>query len=280
MFKTIHPTGLFIAALLSAGSVTALADEHAHPAPATQAQTQPATQPSNEEASTIGYTPAAYPLTTCVVSGEKLDVMGEPYVIEVDGREVQLCCKGCEDKVRADPTSYLEKIDQAAINQQMGSYPLTTCLIDKSEALGDDAVNLVWENRLVRFCCPSCAGDFKADPATHIRTLNQAVIDKQKASYPVDYCVVSGEKLASMDQPVDHVVGHRLVQLCCEGCVKDLSANPAKYLSILDGAQSSPADKTEGSAQNHHEENDANDHHDEGHGSHESPAGHGHHDGH
>src|SRR3989442_105896 len=37
----------------------------------------------------------AYPLDTCVVSGEKLGEHGKPYVFNYEGREVQLCCKSC-----------------------------------------------------------------------------------------------------------------------------------------------------------------------------------------
>ena len=70
----------------------------ADPAPGKAA---PATQP-------------AYPLTTCVVSGEKLGEMGKPAVIRHDGREVQFCCASCETEFKKDPATYLKKIDEAA----------------------------------------------------------------------------------------------------------------------------------------------------------------------
>ncbi len=64
-------------------------------------------------------TPAAakpYPLTTCVVSGEALDSMGETYVhthkeAGKPDREVRLCCKGCLKKFNKNPAKYLEKLD-------------------------------------------------------------------------------------------------------------------------------------------------------------------------
>lgn len=34
-----------------------------------------------------------YTLTTCVVSGEKLGEMGDPYIFQYEGREVRFCCK-------------------------------------------------------------------------------------------------------------------------------------------------------------------------------------------
>jgi len=55
----------------------------------------------------------AYPLTTCVVSGEKLGEMGKPYIYTHEGREVRFCCKGCLKDFKADPAKYLKKLDDA-----------------------------------------------------------------------------------------------------------------------------------------------------------------------
>src|SRR2546421_13124332 len=55
-----------------------------------------------------------YPLTTCVVSGEKLGEMGKPYKFTHEGREVQLCCKSCLKDFKKDPAKYVKKIDEAA----------------------------------------------------------------------------------------------------------------------------------------------------------------------
>ena len=54
-----------------------------------------------------------YPLTTCVVTDEKLGSMGKPYVIKHDGKEVQFCCKGCEKDFKKSPDKYLKKIEAA-----------------------------------------------------------------------------------------------------------------------------------------------------------------------
>lgn len=62
----------------------------------------------------IATTPTAYPLDTCVVSGEKLGEMGEPYVFDYNGREVRFCCKMCKKKFLKDPDTFLKKIDDAA----------------------------------------------------------------------------------------------------------------------------------------------------------------------
>ena len=74
-----------------------------------QSGSAPATQPAAKD---------TYPLTTCVVGGEKLGSMGKPYVLTHEGREVRLCCKSCEPKFKADPAKYIKKLDDAAAKQK------------------------------------------------------------------------------------------------------------------------------------------------------------------
>ena len=53
-----------------------------------------------------------YPLKVCVVSGEKLGGMGEPYVHLHEGTTVKFCCKPCLKKFNEDPDRYLAKLAQ------------------------------------------------------------------------------------------------------------------------------------------------------------------------
>lgn len=60
----------------------------------------------------------AYPLDTCVVSGEALDSMGAPFVYthKEEGkpdREIRFCCKSCLKKFNKEPAKYLSKLDAA-----------------------------------------------------------------------------------------------------------------------------------------------------------------------
>jgi hypothetical protein len=72
----------------------------------------------------------------------------------------------------------------------------------------------------------------------------KAKTDQPKKEYPLDVCVVSGEKLGSMGKPV--VLQHegREVRLCCAGCIDKFKQDPAKYLKKLDEAEKKkqPAD--------------------------------------
>lgn len=65
--------------------------------------------------------PAKYPLDKCVVSDEKLDSMGEPYVFKHEGREVRLCCKSCLKDFQKEPAKYLKKLDEAEKKQSKQS---------------------------------------------------------------------------------------------------------------------------------------------------------------
>lgn len=61
---------------------------------------------------------AAYPLTTCVISGNPLGDMGDPvdYVYQQEGkpdRLVRFCCGMCVGKFKKDPAKYLKQIDEA-----------------------------------------------------------------------------------------------------------------------------------------------------------------------
>ena len=72
--------------------------------------------PSTDAAPGAAAAPAAkpYPLTTCLVSGEELDSMGDPVVIIHQGREIKFCCDKCVPKFRQDPAKYLAKLAAAA----------------------------------------------------------------------------------------------------------------------------------------------------------------------
>jgi hypothetical protein len=65
---------------------------------------------------------AGYPLTTCVVSGDKLGGdMGDPvdYVYKQSGkpdRLIRFCCKDCIKDFEKDPAQYVKKLDEAAAN--------------------------------------------------------------------------------------------------------------------------------------------------------------------
>jgi YHS domain-containing protein len=54
-----------------------------------------------------------YTLKTCIVSGDKLGEMGDPYVFKYEGREIKFCCKGCVKDFKKEPAKYIKKIEEA-----------------------------------------------------------------------------------------------------------------------------------------------------------------------
>ena len=54
-----------------------------------------------------------YPLEKCLVSDEKLDSMGKPFVFIHEGQEIKLCCKSCQKDFKKDTAKYLKKIKDA-----------------------------------------------------------------------------------------------------------------------------------------------------------------------
>lgn len=176
----------------------------------------------------------SYPLDTCVVSGKPLDAMGGPLDLVKDGRLVRLCCKGCVKKLDADPAKFLAKIDEGVIAAQKASYPLETCVVSgkRLDSMGEP-IEHVFGTRLVRFCCKGCVGTFAKAPERYMAEVDRALIEAQRPRYPLSTCVVSGEELGAMGEPVEFLYGTRLVRLCCKGCRKGFDKEPAKFLEKL-----------------------------------------------
>ena len=130
--------------------------------------------------------------------------------------------------------------EKIAIEVQKPSYPLDTCPIS-GEPLGDDPIDYVHEGRLVRLCCKMCVKGLRKEGAAEaaIAKIDRAVIAAQKASYPLEDCIISNEKIddpSSSMEPLDYVHGTRLVRFCCKGCVRSFEKNPAKYMATIDEA--------------------------------------------
>lgn len=175
----------------------------------------------------------SYPLKTCPVSDEPLDVNGEPLDIVVQGRLVRMCCKSCVKVLTKDPSAVFAAIDQGVIEQQRPAYPLKTSAVSGKE-LGAEAVDHVVGTRLLRLATKDELAAFEKDPAKYMAIVDQALIEAQKASYAPTVCPISGEALGSMGDPYDVLYGTRLVRLCCKGCVKKYEKDPAAAVAKLD----------------------------------------------
>jgi hypothetical protein len=174
-----------------------------------------------------------YTLPNCPVGGP-LGSMGDPIIKVYDNREVRFCCAGCIEEFEGNKAKYWGEIDKKTVAQQLMHYPIETCIVT-GEKLGENAVNHVHNNRLVRLASAEAAATFKADPAKHLESLDKKIIEIQLADYPMDHCPVGGP-LGSMGEPVNFIYMNRLVRFCCGGCETSLVNDPAKYLTKLDKA--------------------------------------------
>ena len=183
----------------------------------------------------------AYPLNTCAVSGEAFEEGDVPVVKIIDGREVKFCCDDCVAKYEADPAEYGEKLDAAIIEAQRLHYPIDTCIISGGELGGmGDPIEIVYNNRLVRFCCAMCEPKFRKDPAAALAKLDAQIIEAQREAYPLNECLISGEVFGTgedqVENPIEFVVANRLFRVCCDHCKQDVTDNSAEYLAQLDMA--------------------------------------------
>jgi YHS domain-containing protein len=176
-----------------------------------------------------------YPLDTCPVTGEQLGAEAPPIVMMHEGREIRLCSAACIKKFEDGAAEYIKQIDHKIIEQQLPRYPMRMCPVS-GDPLGSKGkpVNYVHNNRLVRLCCSECVKAFKEDPGKYVGMLDEAVIAREKGRYPLSTCLISGQRLGSMGQPVDYVVANRLVRFCCAGCLTAFNRAPSAHLETLD----------------------------------------------
>jgi len=93
------------------------------------------------------------------------------------------------------------------------------------------------DGRELRFANQANAEAFKADPAKYLPAVDAKMIEQQKPFYPLETCVVSGEKLGGeMGAPVDFIYKNRLIRFCCKDCKPEFLKDPAKAVAKLDQA--------------------------------------------
>lgn len=114
--------------------------------------------------------PKPYPLSKCMVSGEKLGEMGQPFRLVEQDREFLFCCKGCVKDFRQDVAGFIRRHDAAW--KKVKPYRADTCIVS-GEKLGEmgKPVGFVYQGYEVRLCCKSCRKDFDKEPETYLRKL-------------------------------------------------------------------------------------------------------------
>lgn len=140
----------------------------------------------------------------------------------------------------ADSEATQTQTSAAAEEQRIGDpWPLANCPVSGMElgSMGQPIVKIC-NGREVRFCCAGCIGKFEGDPEQYLSKADEAMIKQQMAHYPLDYCIIDTAESVSGNPEEDSfaVVGNRLFIYCCPPCDKQVRAEPAKYIEILDKA--------------------------------------------
>ena len=93
------------------------------------------------------------------------------------------------------------------------------------------------EGRELRFANKENAEAFKAAPAKYLPAIEAKMIEQQKPFYPLDTCVISGDKVGGeMGEPIDFIYKNRLIRFCCKDCKPEFLKDPAKAIAKLDQA--------------------------------------------
>jgi len=136
--------------------------------------------------------------------------------VEHNGKSIGLCCPGCGeaflawDEDRKD-VFVANAMSKEATPSTPGAAPVRT---PKDAASRDEAEER--DNRVVR-------------------AEDGAAVRDQLMHYPLEACLVSGQPLGSMGDPVNMLVDGRLVRLCCAGCIGALETDPDASIDKMNG---------------------------------------------
>jgi Cu(I)/Ag(I) efflux system membrane fusion protein len=133
----------------------------------------------------------------CPITGARLGSMGKPYKMDVNGRPLFLCCKGCEGQVKADPAAALQKLESASEKSTDGK--------TASSGFSDE----------------------------ELESLNELPAEDRELAKQQRICPVTDMNLGSMGKPYKLVVEGRTIFLCCQGCEEQVKADPAAALKKL-----------------------------------------------
>ena len=127
-----------------------------------------------------------------------------------------------------------EQANLLALEEQLPFYPLRSCIVTGTDLLSEQMIFEIYRGRLLLLSGPEAAREFQLTPRIYVDLLDQAVIEAQTPDYPLTVCIVSGEPLSAVQNPIDRVKSHRLVRLCCNNCVSEFDLQATEHLAELD----------------------------------------------
>ncbi|TWT74048.1 hypothetical protein [Allorhodopirellula solitaria] len=197
--------------------------------------------------------------STCPVSGKPLGSMGDPVAVNINGENIYVCCAGCTDTVKSNPSKYAVSrpqitvaaataADAAAIAAQK------TCPV-MDEPLGGmgTPVKVMVGEQPIFLCCKGCVKKVQAEPAKYLamvyrdddtaavpagtEQVREGVFQVVAADSPFiaaqKKCPVMDEPLGTMGGPYKVNAAGKAIYICCPGCAKKIAAEPQRYLAVL-----------------------------------------------
>ena len=114
-----------------------------------------------------------YPMTTCFMMDEPLDVNGAVVDFIFDNRLVRLCCNDCKDMFLKNPGKYFKHIEKELIKQQTKNYPLTTCAVANTPLDGMGGADwMIVGSRVVGLCCAGCRPKVERKPMDYFNKID------------------------------------------------------------------------------------------------------------
>jgi YHS domain-containing protein len=184
---------------------------------------------------------------TCPASGQPLGKMDKPIAVTVGGETVYVCCAGCIEEVKANPTKYFAKKPQLTVTKAteadaaaIAEQKLCPVMDEPLGGMGPP-LKVTGLGRDVFLCCKGCLKFLEQEPKKYLAKLPPLPGPTVAKATQVDTQFVAAQKLCPvMDEPLDAmggpyktVVDGRVVYLCCPGCAKKLHATPAVFLQKL-----------------------------------------------
>ncbi len=127
-----------------------------------------------------------------ILTQNRLGSMGTPVKVKIEGKTLFLCCNGCSEEARANPTTTLASLDR---------------LLGKSSDTASTQTH--------------------ANPTTNKKSdaISEAIAelptDEQELARKQQFCAVLPENaLGSMGMPVKLMIEGKPVFLCCDGCLE------------------------------------------------------------
>jgi YHS domain-containing protein len=121
------------------------------------------------------------PQENCPVMKSKIN---KALYVDVDGKRIYVCCKGCIAPIKKKPAKYIKKLEK------MGEAPAvlqTKCPVMGSKINKKLFVDV--NGKRIYVCCNGCQAPIKKDPAGHIKKITDA------GEVPYDVPVKKEEKI-------------------------------------------------------------------------------------